>query len=54
MPIYNIYNTDLEHEDFIEDAYYIKSDKPICTKIDFCVSLFNITIISLIFYYLHN
>ncbi len=37
--------------DYLEDLYYIKSNKPICTKIDVYVALFNITVTSFCFYY---
>ncbi len=54
MTIYyvnNPYDSDEDNE-YIEDAYYIKNDNPICNKMDIYVALFNITITSLVFYYL--
>jgi hypothetical protein len=55
MPIYNLNNTDFEdYQDDDPDAYYIKSHKSSCTKVDFYVAIFNIVIVSLIFNYLQK
>ncbi len=59
MTIYYVNNTsfddndDEENPEYIEDAYYIQPG-PFCNKIDCFVALFNITLTTLIFYYLSS
>jgi hypothetical protein len=54
MTIYFINNKDFELEtesEYLDDLYYIKSDKPLFTKEDIYVTLFNIIITTSIFYF---